>query len=272
MVINLLSNAAKFTSQGTVRITAVRDDDEIIVSVSDDGPGIAPVDQARVFEKFIQVGDTLTGKPQGTGLGLAISKEIIDRHGGRIWVESEPGRGSVFSFAIPVYDPVKIELDLCLKSAGVIGGISVKPEPNKKILIVDDEAHIRLLIQQTLEDLEDEGIEILSADNGTDAIQLAKQAAPQLIFLDVMMPNMDGLQVCQAIRQDLAMKEAYVDLTAKGQSYDRQRSLEAGANRYITKPFDPDELLELANSVLFPAKPMASNTLLNRSHPAASKP
>lgn len=128
----------------------------------------------------------------------------------------------------------------------------MKPEPSKKILIVDDEAHIRLLIQQTLEDLEDEGIEILSADNGTDAIQLAKQAAPQLIFLDVMMPNMDGLQVCQAIRQDLAMKEAYVViLTAKGQSYDRQRSLEAGANRYITKPFDPDELLELANSVLF---------------------
>jgi two-component system alkaline phosphatase synthesis response regulator PhoP len=128
----------------------------------------------------------------------------------------------------------------------------MKPEPSKKILIVDDEAHIRLLIQQTLEDLEDEGIEILSADNGTDAIQLAKQAAPQLIFLDVMMPNMDGLQVCQAIRQDLAMKEAYVViLTAKGQSYDRQKSLDAGANRYITKPFDPDELLELANSVLF---------------------
>ena len=128
----------------------------------------------------------------------------------------------------------------------------MKSEPSKKILIVDDEAHIRLLIQQTLEDLEDEGIEILSADNGTDAIQLAKQAAPQLIFLDVMMPNMDGLQVCQAIRQDLAMKEAYVViLTAKGQSYDRQKSLDAGANRYITKPFDPDELLELANSVLF---------------------
>ncbi len=128
----------------------------------------------------------------------------------------------------------------------------MKPEPSKKILIVDDEAHIRLLIQQTLEDLEDEGVEILSADNGTDAIQLAKQAAPQLIFLDVMMPNMDGLQVCQAIRQDLAMMEAYVViLTAKGQSYDRQKSLDAGANRYITKPFDPDELLELANSVLF---------------------
>ena len=110
VVINLLSNAAKFTSQGTVRITAVRDDHEIIVSVSDDGPRIAPVDQARVFEKFIQVGDTLTGKPQGTGLA-AISKEIIDRHGWRIWSESEPGRGSVFSFAIPVYDPVKIQLD-----------------------------------------------------------------------------------------------------------------------------------------------------------------
>lgn len=129
----------------------------------------------------------------------------------------------------------------------------MKTEQTKKILVVDDEAHIRLLIQQTLEDLEDQGIEILSADNGTDAIALARQESPQLIFLDVMMPNMDGLQVCQTIRKELAMHDVYiVILTAKGQSYDRQKSLEAGANRYITKPFDPDELLVLANSVLFP--------------------
>jgi two-component system, OmpR family, alkaline phosphatase synthesis response regulator PhoP len=128
----------------------------------------------------------------------------------------------------------------------------LKAEAAKKILIVDDEAHIRLLIQQTLEDLEDQGIKILSADNGSDAISLTRKESPELIFLDVMMPNMDGLQVCQKIRQELGMHEAYiVILTAKGQPYDRQKSLEAGANRYITKPFDPDELLELANSVLF---------------------
>lgn len=105
VVINLLSNAAKFTNHGTVSIAAHRQDHEVIVSVSDEGEGIHPDDQVRLFEKFVQVGDTLTGKPKGTGLGLAISKEIIDHHGGRIWVESKPGEGSVFSFAIPVYDP-----------------------------------------------------------------------------------------------------------------------------------------------------------------------
>jgi signal transduction histidine kinase len=108
VVINLLSNAAKFTNHGTVSISAQRQDHEVIVSVTDDGPGIDPANQPRLFEKFVQVGDTLTGKPQGTGLGLAISKEIIDRHGGRIWVQSKPGQGSVFSFAIPVFEPVNM--------------------------------------------------------------------------------------------------------------------------------------------------------------------
>ena len=121
-----------------------------------------------------------------------------------------------------------------------------------KILIVDDEAHIRLLIQQTLEDLEDQGVEILSADNGREALRLAEQEQPRLVFLDVMMPNIDGLQVCHTLKHELQMSNVYVViLTAKGQKYDLQRSQEAGADRYMTKPFDPDELLNLASNVLF---------------------
>jgi K+-sensing histidine kinase KdpD len=102
VIINLLSNAVKFTEKGSVTCRARSTDEGIVVSVSDTGIGIVPADQARVFDKFTQVGDTLTDKPHGTGLGLPICREIVESHGGRIWVESEPGAGSTFSFVLPV--------------------------------------------------------------------------------------------------------------------------------------------------------------------------
>jgi signal transduction histidine kinase/ligand-binding sensor domain-containing protein len=102
VVINLISNAVKFTQKGSVTCRAERKDSEIVISVSDTGIGISAEDQPKVFEKFMQVGDTLTDKPKGTGLGLSICKEIVEHHGGRIWVESEIGKGSTFSFALPV--------------------------------------------------------------------------------------------------------------------------------------------------------------------------
>lgn len=125
-------------------------------------------------------------------------------------------------------------------------------KPSRKILIVDDEAHIRLLIEQTLEDLEYDNVEIFTADNGADALNTIQDLKPELVFLDVMMPNIDGYTVCRMIRRELKMKEIYiVILTAKGQEYDRRLSEESGANLFMTKPFDPDELLELAKKVLF---------------------
>jgi signal transduction histidine kinase len=106
VVINLLSNAAKFTTAGSVTVrVVVSADAEVVVSVADTGTGIPPADQARVFEAFAQAGDTLTDKPRGTGLGLPISREIVAEHGGRLWLESEVGRGSTFAFALPVADP-----------------------------------------------------------------------------------------------------------------------------------------------------------------------
>ena len=120
-----------------------------------------------------------------------------------------------------------------------------------KILVVDDEAHIRLLIEQTLEELEDQGFEILTADNGADALDLIKSEKPKLVFLDVMMPKMNGFDVCHTVKRELGMDDVYVVmLTAKGQEFDRQRGVEVGANVYMTKPFDPDELLAKANEVL----------------------
>jgi DNA-binding response OmpR family regulator len=119
------------------------------------------------------------------------------------------------------------------------------------VLIVDDEQHIRLLIEQTLEPLEDEGVELLTAGDGETALGVVQQHRPALVFLDVMMPKRNGFEVCRAIKHELGLSDTYVVmLTAKGQAYDREQGLEVGADVYLTKPFDPDELLDLARRVL----------------------
>jgi two-component system, OmpR family, alkaline phosphatase synthesis response regulator PhoP len=120
-----------------------------------------------------------------------------------------------------------------------------------KILIVDDEVHIRTLLEQTLEELEDEGVELLSADNCADALEIIRTERPNLVFLDVMMPKMNGFDVCQRVRGEFGPDGVYIVLlTAKGQEFDRQRGAEVGADLYMTKPFDPDELLDKAKDVL----------------------
>ena len=120
-----------------------------------------------------------------------------------------------------------------------------------KILIVDDEAHIRLLIEQTLEELEDEGAELLTAVNGEQALETIKAEKPQLVFLDVMMPKMNGFDVCDTVKNELGLDDIYiVMLTAKGQEFDKERGKEVGADIYMTKPFDPDEMLEMAEEIL----------------------
>ena len=119
------------------------------------------------------------------------------------------------------------------------------------VLIVDDEAHIRLLIAQALEELEDEGVEILTAENGEEALEIIRSEQPRLVFLDVMMPKMNGFDVCRRVKTELGMRDVYVImLTAKGQEYDKHRGEEVGANLYMTKPFDPDELLARAREAL----------------------
>ncbi len=119
------------------------------------------------------------------------------------------------------------------------------------ILIVDDEAHLRSLIRQTLEELEDEGVELLTADNGEEALATIASVKPRLVFLDVMMPKLSGFDVCQRTKQDLGLKDVYIVLlTAKGQEFDRQKGQEVGADLYMTKPFDPDALLQKAREVL----------------------
>ncbi len=120
-----------------------------------------------------------------------------------------------------------------------------------KILIVDDEPFIRLLLEQTLEELEDEGVELITADNGETALDIIRSETPEIVFLDVMMPKMNGFDVCNMVKNELNISGVYIVLlTAKGQEFDKQKGTDAGADIYMTKPFNPDEVLEVARKIL----------------------
>ena len=121
----------------------------------------------------------------------------------------------------------------------------------QKLLIVDDEAHIRMLLEQTLEELEDECVNFFSGENGEEALEIIKAENPQLVFLDVMMPKMNGMEVCRRVKKELALDKVFIVLlTAKGQELDRQKGQEVGADLYMTKPFDPEMILKKAREVL----------------------
>ncbi len=122
---------------------------------------------------------------------------------------------------------------------------------DRKLLIVDDEAHIRMLLEQTLEDLEDEDVELFSATNGQEALTIIEEEHPQLVFLDVMMPKMNGFEVCEKVKRSSENEDIYIILlTAKGQELDKENGLAVGADEYLTKPFDPDMILDKASEIL----------------------
>lgn len=120
-----------------------------------------------------------------------------------------------------------------------------------KILIVDDESHIRLLLGQVLEEFEDAGVELLTASNGKEALETILNETPDIVFLDVMMPEMNGYDVCQIIKKEKEMKNVYIImLTAKGQEFDKKKGLEVGTDIYMTKPFDPDCIVQTVSEIL----------------------
>lgn len=121
----------------------------------------------------------------------------------------------------------------------------------QKILIVDDEPNILILMEQALEKLEDDGVELLTATNGEEALETIQEEKPQLVFLDVMMPKMNGFEVCNRVKNDLKIPDVYIImLTAKGQEFDKQKGSDVGADLYMTKPFRPKDVLEKSREVL----------------------
>jgi len=246
VAINLISNAVKFTQAGSVTCRVWAEGDRVVFSVQDTGVGIAPADCAKVFDKFKQVGDTLTDKPKGTGLGLSICKQIVEYHQGRIWVESELGKGSTFLVSLPIATstpaiptlPVFNEFLSRLKR-------QVDPTTGKQILIVDDDPHIRELLRQ---ELEGEGYTVWEASDGMAAIRQVKVQRPDLVILDVMMPQMNGFDAAAVLRNDPLTADIPILMLSIVQ--DRERGYRLGIDRYLPKPIAKGQLLNAIESLL----------------------
>lgn len=256
VIVNLISNAVKFTDAGTVMCRAVQDGDTVVVSVIDTGVGIAPEDQAEVFEKFRQVGDTLTDKPQGTGLGLSICKEIVERHGGRIWVESAVGQGSTFSFTLPIPEDVPSKVCLTAISCETLleqleqQAASLQRSLDdgtraKRILLVDDDTAIRELYRQALRA---ENHVIIEAANVHEALRIIDNDIPDLIILDILFPGGSGLDVATRIRQQ--PRTMGVPILVLSVLEDQEAGYRAGVDRYLVKPVDTELVLREVHALL----------------------
>ena len=261
---NLVANAIKFTHTGTITLDAKQVGKMISISVSDTGIGIEKEKQDLIFKEFEQSDGSIAREYGGTGLGLSITKYLVELHGGAISVESQPGKGSVFSFTIPVYEG---DLSLLPEKekpvTGIQPGIEMTSVPERiqssvangtdgmrrHILVVDDEP-VNLKVLQN--HLRHAGYQVSLAQDGQEALRLIEWEGPfHLVLLDVMMPRMSGYEVCQKIRERYLLTELPVIMvTAKNQINDLVEGLGVGANDYIVKPFSKDEVLSRVRTQL----------------------
>ncbi len=250
VVINLLSNAVKFTPKGTVSVEAYQEKNQLIVEVQDTGIGIADSDKHKVFERFRQAGDTLTDKPQGTGLGLPICREIIEHHGGIIWMQSEPGVGSTFYFSVPLIgetsqQPMQLERILNSLKKQIKHTSHKAMKESATILVVDDDTPIRSLLRQ---ELSDAGYNVTEAANGKAALDMVRIQKPDLIILDVMMPEINGFDVAAVLKNDPATMDIPIIILSIVQ--DKERGFRIGVDRYLTKPIDTEKLFHEVDELL----------------------
>jgi signal transduction histidine kinase len=261
---NLIGNAIKFTDKGKVSVSAEasRDDGLVAVSVEDTGIGISEDKFDRIFESFEQADGSTAREYGGTGLGLSITKKIVELHGGTISVTSTPGKGSKFTFTMPVSDARREEI--VLSGDGPVIDIedfaaefaeeghengSATAEGGRRILVVDDEP-VNIQVLNNLLTMRE--YSVTSAYNGVEALEMFERGEEfDLVLLDVMMPKMSGYEVCRRLREKHSLFDLpIVMLTAKNQVRDIVLGFQSGANDYIQKPFDKDELLARARTLL----------------------
>jgi CheY-like chemotaxis protein len=248
VVTNLLSNAIKFTEEGSITCELDRGEEVIAVKVIDTGIGLAQEDLDQIFDRFKQIGDTLTDKPKGTGLGLPISREIIEYHGGRIWADSELGRGSTMIFTLPAMKQQATVAKVIPLFSRVADHISAQFKQyggdTRRILVVDDEKHIRALLRQQLEEV---GYSIIEAQNGREAIQLARAERPDLIILDILMLGLDGFEVTTILKQNNETTDIPIMILSIVE--DKEKGYRLGVDGYLTKPVDAEQLLSTVSSL-----------------------
>jgi DNA-binding response OmpR family regulator/anti-sigma regulatory factor (Ser/Thr protein kinase) len=242
IISNLLSNALKFTqNSGNIEFSADINHDVLTVVIKDNGLGIAPEYQEHVFDKFYRIPTTKDVK--GSGLGLSFVKELVSLLHGEIKLESEQKKGSKFTITLPIERIEKLKK--AVKTAQESN--SAMNTKKNSILIVEDNLEIQKLLREVLQ----ETYKIYTADHGRDAIAKIKKHIPDIVVSDIMMPLMNGIELCNFIKQDENLNHTPVILlTAKTQVNDKLLGLESGADAYITKPFNIEELSKTISNML----------------------
>lgn len=252
VISNLLNNAAKFTPKGgKVEIALRREDGEAIVSVKDNGVGIPVEKQEQVFEMFSQVNDPLNRGNTGLGIGLTLVKSLVDLHGGSVGVFSEgAGHGSEFAVRLPI---VGASEEASTTAPPIVAAPATRPTGSTlRVLVVDDNAAAAYMLSRIVEAL---GNETKIAPDGEQAIALAEAFQPQVIFMDIGMPRMNGYEAAERIRQTTWGKDlVLVALTGWGQEEDRRRTQAVGFNHHLVKPADLDQVQQLLSAVASPAR------------------
>jgi CheY-like chemotaxis protein/anti-sigma regulatory factor (Ser/Thr protein kinase) len=248
VLLNLVENAIKYTSSGGVVLRAMLVKPEnsaparVRFEIEDTGPGIRPEERERIFHPFEQLGQRLAaGAGAGSGLGLAISRQYVELMGGRIEVaDGEGGSGALFHFEIPVRRLSAGEIPVAPRRGRVIG--TAEGEPRRRLLIVEDQRDNRLLLRKLLEPL---GFELREATNGAEAVALCANWRPDLIFMDIRMPIMDGLEATRRIKSaEGGALIKIVAVTAHALEEERRAILAAGCDAFIRKPLDYADILE----------------------------
>lgn len=244
VLMNLLSNAAKFTRKGKVTVRTRRFDengtDMVAISVTDTGIGMTKDQLSKVFDEFTQADESTTRQFGGTGLGLAICKKFAELMGGRIEVESTPGKGTCFTFFVPA-----VAKDPMPEAPSAGEGAAEPVEGLARVLVVDDDANSRELSKRILSK---RGYSVITAEDGATGIAKAKEMSPDIVVLDVLMPGMDGWQVLEKLK---AMPET-TDIPVIMQSMlsERELGLSLGADDYLTKPVDKSDLPNAVRKLL----------------------
>ncbi len=244
---NLLSNAIKFTTpNGNITTEAHRVDDMLQLSVSDTGIGMKPEDKEKVFKEFWQADSSFARKYEGTGLGLALTRRIVEMHGGKIWFESELGKGTTFSITLPLKEPAKTpeqeqkELEIKQPRAE-----SLAEKGAKTVLVVEDD---RMAADILTVYLKNAGYNVVVAVDGEDALKKAKECSPFLITLDIMLPRIDGWGVLSELKN--SPHTANVPVVIISIVDNKELGYSLGAAEYLIKPVDRSKLINIVNTLI----------------------
>jgi CheY-like chemotaxis protein len=263
ILVNLLSNAVKFTPEGGkigLEVVGNAEQEAAYFTVWDNGMGIADENLERLFQPFVQLDSSLSRPYSGAGLGLALVQRLVNLHGGSISVESESGKGSRFTVALPwpaenLADRAEAESLTAEQTPKLSGAQPLIPVSNGKcqatsrliLLAEDNESSIRTVSDY----LSVKGHRVIVVRNGGAAVDLARKERPEVILMDIQMPGMDGLEAIRRIRAEVELsKTPIIALTALAMRGDREKCLAAGANHYLSKPIHLKKLVEILETQL----------------------